>query len=158
MTLVVDLAITRVVHAMRASAFVPVRACAEKLLAEERYHAHHGHGWLRTLAADAAVRAGLAARIDAALASVTDWFGPADARRDAALVAAGIKDARDADLAAAVLADVREAAAPFGITLADPPRPGADWDPARRRSGAGHPSDEVLYHLRGTKNEIFKHA
>ena len=32
------------------------------------------------------------------------------------------------------------------------------WTPARRRSGPGGPSDEVLYHLRGTKNAVFKVA
>ena len=158
MNFVVDLAVTRVIHALRASTFTPLRSCAEKLLQEERYHAHHGQGWFRSLAGgEAAGREAVAAAVDHAVAAVVEWFGPAGAPEDALLVASGVKAASDADLRRALLADVAQAAAPHGLAI-DPPAPPAagTWDSGRRRSGPGAPSDDVLYHLRGTKNELFK--
>jgi len=63
----------------------------------------------------------------------------------------------DEDLAAAVLDDVQRVAGPLGVEAAMPDAPiGKGWDATRRRTGAGGPSDEVLYHLRGTKNAVFK--
>lgn len=158
MNFVVDLAITRVIHALKDSAFLPLRGCADKLLQEERYHIHHGQGWFRTLAGGDR-REAVAAVVDRALADVVEWFGPDGAPDDALLTRAGIKAASDADLRRALLADVARVAAAYGLTpgAADPPAAGA-WDPDRRRAGPGAPSDEVLYHLRGTKNEVFKRA
>lgn len=158
MNFVIDLAVTRVIHAMRNSTFVPVRACVEKLLEEERYHLHHGHGWFRALAAGGdASRPQLIARVEPALAAVRAWFGPDGSAADHALVALGIKAASDQELATAVVGDVVRVARPLGIDLAMPAAPEPDeWDPARRRSGGGGPSQEVLYHLRGTKNAIFR--
>jgi ring-1,2-phenylacetyl-CoA epoxidase subunit PaaC len=160
MNFVVDLAVTRVVHALRDSAFIPMRSCAEKLLQEERYHVHHGQGWFRALAgADVESRDAIAAAVDRAVASVVEWLGPDTAPADAALVAAGVKAASDAELRRALLDDVEAAAAHHGLVIRPPPPPAAAaWDPARRRAAPGAPSDEVLYHLRGTKNEIYKRA
>ena len=158
MNFVVDLAVTRVIHAMRASTFVPVRSCAEKLLEEERYHMHHGQGWFRALAtAGTEPRATIGARTAEALAAVRAWFGPAGADGDGALVAAGIKAMSDEALALAVLDDVQRVAGPLGVDVTMPDAPARmGWDATRRRSGGGGPSDDVLYHLRGTKNAIFK--
>jgi ring-1,2-phenylacetyl-CoA epoxidase subunit PaaC len=160
MNFVVDLAVTRVIHALRDSAFTPLRSCAEKLLQEERYHIHHGQGWFRSLAGgDAAGRDAVASAVARALAAVVEWFGPDGAPDDALLVEAGIKSASDADLRRALLDDVSQASAAHGLTFRAPAPPAAGtWDPARRRAGPGAPSDEVLYHLRGTKNELFKRA
>ena len=156
MTVVVDEAVTRVVRACRNSTFAPLRSCAAKLLEEERYHAHHGQGWLRTLAADPATRKVLTVALESALASTLYWFGPANAPGDAALVAAGIKDTSDHAIGAALVRDAGQLAASAGLVL---PRIGAIWEAwtsARRRPVPEGPSDEVLYHLRGTKNAVFK--
>jgi hypothetical protein len=97
--------------------------------------------------------------VERALAAAVEWFGPDGAPDDALLVEAGIKSASDADLRRALFDDVSRAAAPHGLTFRAPAPPAAGaWDPARRRAGSGAPSDEVLYHLRGTKNELFKRA
>ncbi len=158
MNFVVDLAITRVIHALTDSAFLPLRACADKLLQEERYHIHHGQGWFRTLAAGDR-RDVVAAAVDRALADVVEWYGPEGAPDDALLLRAGIKAASDTDLCRALCTDVARVAALYGITPRTPDRPdGTTWNPDRRRAGPGAPSDEVLYHLRGTKNEVFKRA
>lgn len=156
MTVIVDEAITRVVRAFRNSTFAPLRSCAAKLLEEERYHAHHGQGWLRTLASDSSTRAGLADTLGGALAATLYWFGPSDAPGDAALVTAGIKDTSDVAIGAALVTDCGALAASLGIVL---PPVGAfreGWTSGRRRPVPEGPSDEVLYHLRGTKNAVFK--
>jgi len=158
MNFVVDLAVTRLIDAMRASTFLPVRACAEKLLEEERYHIHHGQGWFRALAtSDDGDRNSVSARLAEALAAVRLWLGPESAAADRALVDAGIKAASDVDLARSLFEDVRGVAEPLGVPVVMPPAPPATgWVAARRRSGGGGPSEDVLYHLRGTKNAIFK--
>ncbi len=158
MTVVVDDAVTRVVRACRNSTFAPLRSCAAKLLEEERYHAHHGQGWLRTLAGDSATRKSLTAALESALASTLYWFGPRGVPGDAALVAAGIKDTSDHDIGAALVREAGQLAAAAGLVL---PPVGAIWESwtsARRRPVPEGPSDDVLYHLRGTKNAVFKLA
>ncbi len=158
MNFVVDLAVTRVIHALKDSAFLPLRSCAEKLLQEERYHIHHGQGWFRALAGGDR-REAITGAVNEALAAVVEWFGPDGAADDAALLASGIKAASDAELRRALIADVMQVAGEVGVSLAAPAPPaGAPWDPTRRRAGPGAPSDDVLYHLRGTKNEVFKRA
>ena len=158
MTVVVDAAVTRLIDAMRDSTFQPLHACAAKLLAEERYHEHHGQGWLRTLAADARHRAQIGAALEGALAAVIEWLGPPHAPADRALVAAGVKNATDWDLGSRLGGDLTATAAALGISIATPQPSWDGWTPARRRAGPGGPSDEVLYHLRGTKNAVFKVA
>lgn len=160
MNFVVDLAVTRVIDALRDSTFLPLRACAEKLLQEERYHIHHGQGWFRTLASVSDdTRAEITAAVNRALAAAIEWLGPDDAPEDGMLVRAGIKRASDADLRHALFDDVSRVAAAHGVTLAlaAPPRAGV-WTPQRRRVDASAPAEDVLYHLRGTKNEMFKRA
>jgi ring-1,2-phenylacetyl-CoA epoxidase subunit PaaC len=157
MNLVVDLAVTRVIHSMRESAFLPMRACAAKLLDEERYHAHHGHGWFRALAGQLDDRERVAECVREALADTRTWYGPDTDGADRALVDAGVKAASNADLAAALHGDIARAAAAHGLEVAVPSAPeAASWTAARRRAGGNGPSEEVLYHLRGTKNAMFK--
>ena len=158
MTVVVDAAVTRIVHALRDSTFQPMKSCAAKVLEEERYHEHHGQGWLRTLAADEKQRPLIASALGRALAAAIEWLGPPDAPDDRALVSAGVKAATDWDLGSGLAGDLVATAAPLGITVAAPQPSWDGWTAARRRAGPGGPSDEVLYHLRGTKNAVFRIA
>jgi hypothetical protein len=99
------------------------------------------------------------AAVERAVATVVEWFGPDAVPTDALLVAAGVKATSDSDLRRALLADVAQAAERHGLAIHAPAPPAARaWDPSRRRAGSGAPSDDVLYHLRGTKNEVFKRA
>lgn len=157
MNFVVDLAVTQIIHAMRESTFLPMRACAEKLLDEERYHIHHGRGWFRTLASRAASRGALAPHVEAALARTIVWLGPEGTAADAALVEAGVTSAPAAEIRRALIAEVSEAGTSAGLALhAVFPSAFPGWDSTTRRTNGGAPSDEVLYHLRGTKNAMFK--
>jgi ring-1,2-phenylacetyl-CoA epoxidase subunit PaaC len=155
---VVDLAVTRVLHAVKHCAFRPLGMSVDKMLDEERYHLHHGRGWFRTLAARGGDdRRALEGHVRAALESVAEWLGPADEPEDRALVAAGVKAADNAALLAAVRRDVAELAEPLGVdTAVAPPSSFAGWTAANRRIGGGGPDEEILFHLRGAKNAMYK--
>jgi ring-1,2-phenylacetyl-CoA epoxidase subunit PaaC len=156
---VVDHAVTRVLSSLRGSSFKPLRMSVEKMLDEERYHLHHGRGWFRTLAGREDQRAALLERIRAALASIGEWFGPSGEVGDAALVAAGIKSEDNAVLRQAVVDEVVQLAGSLELAIdAGPPVAFVGWRPDTRRMAGGGPEDEILFHLRGTKNEIYKLA
>lgn len=140
MNAVVDLAVTRVLHTLRDHKMQTVQANVEKMLDEERYHTHHGRGWFRTMAGDAEGRARLVEATAEALVSARTWFGP-----------------KHADLFTALRGDLDELAGTAGITIPPTPAPAFDgWDQATRRINGGAPDDEILYHLRGTRNAVFK--
>lgn len=155
---VVDLAVTRMLYALRDSAFRPLRMSVEKMLDEERYHIHHGQGWFRTLATrDAKSREAVRTAVNDALSTVVEWFGPDGDAEDTALVEGGCKAQLNTAILMSVFEDIAEAAGPLDVHL-DVERHTSfeGWDPAtRRRDGAG-PDDEILQHLRGSKNEMFK--
>lgn len=157
MNAVVDLAMTRLFDAMQDSAFLPIRLCLEKMLDEERYHAHHGLGWMRTLAGgEDAECERLERHLAAALASVAEWLGPADEAEDRALMDIGVKQRSNADLFASVLDDVRGIVEPLGLEVGTPSVAFEGWSAERRRSGAEGLDPEIFFHLRGGGNEAFK--
>lgn len=149
MTVVVDAAVTLVMRSLRDSTFGPIQSCAAKLLEEERYHEHHGRGWLRSLGQDPALTSRLDEALAAALAAATEWLGPPREPSDQELVGTRIKNATNWDLAGRLASDL-------GLEAPQPSFEG--WNASRRRRGPGGPSDDVLYHLRGTKNAVFKLA
>jgi len=158
MNLVVDLAVTRVLDSLRGSSFKPIHMSVEKMLDEERYHAHHGFGWFRALARrNDETRTAIEASLNRALASVIEWFGPADDAEDRALIEAGIRRTSGADTLSALIDDLSGPARELGVTLkADRDRRFDGWDPATRRCTPGAPDEQILYHLRGSKNAVFK--
>ena len=158
MTAVVDAAVTHMIASFRDSTFAPLRSCAAKLLEEERYHLQHGRGWLRTL-----VQRGeheeLAFALAMARKAVIEWFGPPESVADRALVSAGVKRATDQQILHEFTRELEHVAAGVqlvGVAGAVPQLDG--WTSARRRGRGAGPSEEVLYHLRGTKNAVFKVA
>ncbi len=158
MNYVVDLGVTRVLHAMRGSTFKPIHMSVDKMLDEERYHLHHGRGWFRTLATlGGETKAALERETEAALQSIAGWLGPADDPGDRALVAAGVKRADNRTLFHSLCQDVETFATSVGARVRIPAAADfAGWTPTNRRPGGGGPDEEILFHLRGTKNEIFK--
>ncbi|HWP38526.1 MAG TPA: Phenylacetic acid catabolic protein [Gemmatimonadales bacterium] len=153
----VDLAVTQVLHAMRESSFLPVRSVADKMLEEERFHAHHGRGWFRALAGRGgdSLRA-VESAMQVALRSVAEWFGPADEAEDQALVAARIKARSNADLLLDFVRDVAQLGSTVGVHLGLDSTEYAGWSPRTRRRSAGGPAEEILYHVRGSKNAVFR--
>ncbi len=157
-TLVIDGALSLVLYSMRESAFLPVRNVVDKMLDEERYHAHHGRGWFRALAGrEQATRTRLKERVEAAFRSAGIWWGPQDEAEDQLLVSRGIKSRPNAELAVQLQSDLGELAEACGVELRLDPVVELDgWDPRTRRTGNSAVSEEILYHMRGSKNQIFK--
>ena len=152
----VDLGATRLIHSLRGSAFKPLRMSVEKIIDEERYHVHHGQGWFRTLAGDANAKADVEKRVSEAVTSVIEWLGPESNEADAELVELGIKSLSNQQIGAAFLGDVKSLSESLGISISVGDVDFAGWDPATRRTAGTAPDEEILYHLRGSKNEIFK--
>jgi 1,2-phenylacetyl-CoA epoxidase catalytic subunit len=158
MNAVVDLATTRVLHALQGSAFKPLRMSVDKMLDEERHHLHHGRGWFRSLARrSGAEAAALATASRDALRTVALWLGPADDAQDRALVTAGIKRIGNGELFEALMTDLLSLGRESGVEL-ERPRPPVfgGWDARNRRVDSRGPADEIVFHLRGSANEIFK--
>lgn len=154
---VVDLAVTRLVHAMRGSTFKPIRMSVEKMIDEERYHVHHGQGWFRTLAnRNEETRAATQKQMCAALGTVAVWFGPEGSDEDTALVDAGIQAKSNAEIYADLVSDIETTAKEVSVSvgMAVPQHEG--WNPENRRTDGSGPDEDILYHLRGSKNAIFK--
>ncbi|MFQ5551958.1 MAG: hypothetical protein ACE5FJ_12055, partial [Gemmatimonadales bacterium] len=102
-------------------------------------------------------RAALQRAMDQALDSVFEWFGPEDSDEDAAMVAAGVKNRPSKDIADDFLSDIRALATELGVSLsARRPSSFENWSAATRRSYDSAPDAQILYHLQGSKNEMFK--
>ncbi|MFQ5652228.1 MAG: Phenylacetic acid catabolic protein [bacterium] len=164
---VVDLALTALLHAMRKSSFKPLHMSLEKMLQEERYHIHHGQGWFRALARKSSqTKRAITRTARQALAAVVEWYGPGDSQEDQELVAAGIKSESNAQILARVVSEVGDLSDKLGIDLGlvktgdgwqvETPLSWKGWNAASRRFSSGGPEEEILYHLRGSKNKVFK--
>lgn len=155
---VVDLAITCVLHAMKDSAFKPLGMSIGKMLDEERYHIHHGRGWLRTLATKGdAEREAVESSVSRALAAAIEWFGPESEEEDDLLVSTGIKAQSNAAVRDNLIADIEHTAAALGMQVrVNPVKDFEGWHPSSRRADSGGPDEEILRHLAGSKNAIFK--
>ncbi len=165
---VVDLAVTTLLHGMRDSTFLPLHMSLEKMLQEEKYHIHHGQGWFRTLAKkNEETRSALAVAAGRALRNVVEWYGPPDAKDDQVLVAAGIKAESNVEILARLLNEVGRTGAELNVELglAGNAASGwrltqepdwSEWRAETRRIGSTSPDEQILYHLRGSKNQVFK--
>ncbi|MFQ5640024.1 MAG: Phenylacetic acid catabolic protein [bacterium] len=165
---VVDLAVTTLLHSMRESSFKPLHMSLEKMLQEERYHIHHGQGWFRTLSKKSEeTKSAITQSAGRALREVVAWFGPPDSEEDAALVNAGIKNRSNAAILQDFLNEVGVLADSLDVHLilsktADDHWETKDsldwngWNPQSRRIDDSSPDEQILYHLRGSKNKVFK--
>lgn len=164
----VDLAITTLFFSMKDSAFKPLHMSLEKVLQEERYHIHHGQGWFRTLAQkNARTKKAIAKSSQHALEKIVEWFGPPDDEDDKLLVTAGIKSESNAVILGSFLQEVGAVAESLKIDLGLSKTKSKtwklnqkvrwnDWNPATRRINQTGPDESILYHLRGSKNKVFK--
>ncbi|RMF66416.1 MAG: hypothetical protein D6743_06410 [Calditrichaeota bacterium] len=163
----VDLAATAVLFSLKDSAFVPLHMSLDKMLEEEKYHIHHGQGWFRTLASRSSeTRKALEKHARRALGSVVEWFGPPDAQGDKALVEAGIKAESNSEILRRYTTELGRLAASLAVDL-DLRKEGEawvtgkagkwdGWNAQSRRCGKSGPDEQILYHLRGSKNKVFK--
>jgi len=165
---VVDLAVTTLLHAMKDSTFQPLHMSLDKMLQEEKFHVHHGQGWFRTLAGKSEeTRTELSEAASDAVRRVVEWFGPADADEDRALVEAGVKSASNAEIVGQLLEAVGRFAQELKVDAGLEKKGSSGWQVATqpdwrqwrartRRVSESGPDERILYHLRGSKNQVFK--
>ena len=165
---IVDLALTYLLYSMKGSSFKPVHMSLEKMLQEEAYHIHHGQGWFRTLAnRSEETKAAMEKSGRAALRAVAEWFGPPNSEHDKVLVEAKIKKERDSVIFQSFLEELGKLAESLHLNLGLSNPNGqtwkfedaidwSGWNPATRRLGQTGPNEQILYHLRGSKNKVFR--
>ena len=165
---IVDLAVTSLLYSMKNSSFKPLHMSLEKMLQEERYHIHHGQGWFRTLSTKSEeTKTAIERSGRSALVKVVEWFGPADTADDAILVEAGIKVGTSHFILQHLLSELGDLAETLQVDLGISKHDGkvwtvgheqdwSGWNPATRRLHKSGPSEDILYHLRGSKNKVFK--
>lgn len=165
--LLVDGAMTVLLSAMQGSAFEPVANFVDKMVEEEKHHVRNAQGWFRSLAtANAQTQAALADSCRRMLAATLEWLGPGDQENANALVNGGILNMPWNRLQQNFLDWAGPLAEEYRLDLGLvrqngnwAPRHSPDfnaWNPITRRCTATHPEEKLLYHLRGSKNDIFK--
>jgi ring-1,2-phenylacetyl-CoA epoxidase subunit PaaC len=127
---VVDSAFTTLIEAALESTYEPLRQRARKIVQEESTHWVHGSGWLRRLAAEAAMLPALEAVWDDAFT----WLGQDDDPVLAPLAAAGLLSANPARLRSTLRARLEPLLSEANLTRPlERTLPWDRWDPARRR-------------------------
>jgi phenylacetate-CoA oxygenase PaaI subunit len=140
----VDQALTGVLETALESSYLPLRQRTRKLIEEEQFHAIHGRGWLRQLAAEGpVVRDQVAAIIAQVWSDALCWFGPEAGGALVPLVRVGVLQAAGEAVRDRFLRSVgplfRAAGLPVPLQpegerwRLTEPLPWSDWDESRRR-------------------------
>ncbi|MDZ7268480.1 MAG: phenylacetate-CoA oxygenase subunit PaaI [candidate division KSB1 bacterium] len=165
--LLTDGALTVLLTALQRSAFEPVANFIDKMVEEEKHHLRNAQGWFRTLAArNPETRVALEASCRSVLAGTLEWLGPVDHHMMRTLAQEGILNITWEELQQQFCDWIGPLAQEQHIALGLE-KNGRHWHPAvvpefrnwnyrTRRSSATQPDENLLYHLRGSKNDIFK--
>jgi len=158
---IVDLALTTLLFSLRESSFQPLQTNLDKMIQEEKYHIHHGQGWFRTLAnKNTETKQAIEKSIQQAINDIFEWFGPENSPEDELLVSRGIKAQKNSVIFEKVYSEILNLSSQIGLDL-DISKPDASkiswetWTPKSRRAGNDGPDDQILYHLKGSKNQMF---
>lgn len=160
MNAVIDYGLTQVLASMSNSTFRPVRQSVEKMLDEERYHVHHGRGWMRTWSARGdQERMALGREVGTAMTRMVEWLGPANEAEDRLLVAGGIKAVSNREILDTVRSEIEGLGAELGLApLEAAATDFSSWNGTTRRARPGGPDADILSHLRGDRNDLFKRS
>ena len=157
-----DRALTFVLQSAADSRYLPLQQRTRKVIEEEKFHAVHGHGWLRQLAAEGpSLRSRLVGIIRAGWADTLCWFGPGEGGALVPLVRAGILHEAGEAVRQRFLRDVGPLFSEAGLAIPlEPaangwalkePLPWTNWDETNRRvwmddapSGAQRPGRPLL--------------
>jgi 1,2-phenylacetyl-CoA epoxidase catalytic subunit len=162
-----DGALTVILTGLQHSSFEPVANFVDKMVEEEKHHLRNAQGWFRTLATyNPETKAALEKASRWALSPTLEWLGPADHPMMKTLEQHGIVNTpwevlrqRFLDWVSALAHEQKIA---VGLELKNGHWQPAfqmdfsDWNPAVRRCAPSQPDENILYHLRGSKNDIFK--
>ncbi len=165
--LLTDGAMTVLLSALQRSAFEAVANFMDKMVEEEKHHLRNAQGWTRSLAtANAQTKASLEASCARVLRATCEWLGPQTQESASVLTAAGILNTSWQQVQQNYLDWIGTFAHEQNLSIGLEPENNhwqlrealnfADWNPHTRRCAATHPEEKLLYHLRGSKNAMFK--
>lgn len=170
----VDGAVTVLLNALRGSTFAPVANFMDKMVEEEKHHLRHGQGWFRTLAArNPETTTALQRASQSALAATLEWLGPDEQALATELARAGVLNTNWPALRRQYLDWIGTVSEASHISLGIEKKAGTyqtttatnykNWQPHTRRCTRAANEDstqgvdeQILYHLRGSKNAEFK--
>ena len=162
-----DGALTVILTALQRSSFEPVANFVDKMVQEEKHHVRNAQGWFHSLAtANAQTKAGLEEACRRVLVETLQWLGPAEHDMMETLQEDGIINASWRDLTQLYLDWIGPLAAQQRLEVGLEKRGEhwhvltpidfSGWNAGTRRCTATKPDEQLLYHLRGSKNAIFK--
>jgi len=162
-----DGALTVILSGLQKSAFEPVANFVGKMVEEEKHHLRNAQGWFRTLATyNSQTKTALEEASRWALSPTLEWFGPSNHAMMKTLERYGIVNASWEELRQRFLDWTGAFAHEQKISLEleqknihwTPTFPidFSKWNAANRRCTPAQPDEKLLYHLRGSKNAIFK--
>ncbi len=162
-----DGALTVILTGLQKSAFEPVANFVDKMVEEEKHHIRNAQGWFRTLATyNSQTKAALEEASRWALSPTLEWLGPANHAMMQTLEQYGIVNASWETLRQRFLDWVGAFAHDQKIFIGLEQKNGhwtptfpidfSKWNPNLRRCALTQPDEKILYHLRGSKNAIFK--
>jgi 1,2-phenylacetyl-CoA epoxidase catalytic subunit len=162
-----DGALTVILAGLQRSSFEPVANFIDKMVEEEKHHLRNAQGWFRTLAKyNSQTKSALEEASRWALSPTLEWFGPPDHVMMKTLEKYGIINTPWETLRQRFLDWVGALAHDQKISIGLEQRDGAwmpsfpidfsQWNPRVRRCAPTQPEESILYHLRGSKNAIFK--
>lgn len=162
-----DGALTVILTGLQRSAFEPVANFIDKMVEEEKHHLRNAQGWFRTLATyNSQTKAALEEASRWALSPTLEWLGPPEHAMMKTLEQYGIINSAWETLRQRFLDWVGAIAQEQKIAVGLEQKNGhwapafpldfSQWTPARRRCTLTQPDEKILYHLRGSKNAIFK--
>ena len=162
-----DGALTVLLSGLQRSSFEPVAHFVDKMVEEEKHHVRNAQGWFHSLAAAGTPSTTLLAEAcRRVLISTGEWLGPAEHAAAVTLRNEGIINASWQELTQQFWDWVGPLAEQQQLDVGLE-RQGVHWrlnksidfsrwNAATRRCAATQPDEQLLYHLRGNKNAIFK--
>lgn len=165
--LLTDGAMTVLLSALQRSSFEPVANFMDKMVEEEKHHLRNAQGWTRSLAtANVQTKTSLEASCARVLRATCEWLGPQTQETASVLTAAGILNTSWQQVQQNFLDWIGGFATEQSLSMGLKKENGhwqlreslnfTNWNSHTRRCAATHPEEELLYHLRGSKNAIFK--
>jgi len=162
-----DGALTVILTGLQRSSFEPVANFVDKMVEEEKHHLRNAQGWFRTLATyNSETKAALEAASRGALFPTLEWLGSSDHAMMKTLETYGIINTAWESLRQSFLDWVGAISQEQKIAVGLEQKNGhwgptvsidfSKWNPSVRRCAPAQPDEKILYHLRGSKNAIFK--
>lgn len=165
--LLTDGALTVLLTALQRSAFEPVANFIDKMLEEEKHHLRNAQGWFHTLAThNADTKAALEESCRRVFPATLEWLGPADHEMMRTLEHDKIINMSWQELEQNFLNWIGPLAAAQNVAMSLEQNGKhwrqnfsldfKNWSYQTRRCTESQPEEKLMYHLKGSKNAIFK--